>query len=67
MITGKSIGEGVEGSGHGPNKVLPRHRLGLSEKITRKIYVAGLDWGSNRASPVYKAEALLQTTCSLDL
>ena len=50
----------MEGCDHGLIKVLPRHLLGLNEKkITRKISVGGPEWGSNRAPPEYKAEALL--------
>lgn len=59
MITEKSIGEAVEGSDRGLIKTLPRHLLRLNKKRREKNICWWPEWGSNRAPPVYKAEALL--------
>jgi hypothetical protein len=49
----------VEGSDRGLIKILPRNLLGLNEKNNERNICWGPDWGSIRAPPVYKAEALL--------
>jgi hypothetical protein len=57
----------VEGSDRGLIKILPRHFLGLNEKITRKISIGDPTGVPNEQHPLTRQKRYFQTTCSLDL